>query len=275
MKLAKIFGLTITYTMLVIAAAMALIPIVWLTTATLRPSDQIFAETFTASHPTTQNYVDLFTTENVFFARYMANSLFLACASVILQLFFCSLAGFALAKYDFKGKKALMWVMMTTLVIPGAVTLGPGYQLAYQLGLVDTYHGMLIGAAGNVFGIFMFRQAILGVSDELLHAARIDGCSEFGIYRHVVLPVVRPMTGAFCLLNFMGNWNSLLWPSMMLQSASRHTLPIAMANLNGLYSQKYGMLMAGTFLSVLPVIILFLLLQKEFISGLQSGAVKG
>jgi ABC-type glycerol-3-phosphate transport system permease component len=193
----------------------------------------------------------------------------------MLQLLFCSLAGFALAKYEFKGKKALMAIQLLTLFIPGAVTLGPGYQLMYQLGLVNSYFGMLVGAAGNVFGIFLFRQAMLGVPDELLNAARIDGATEFGIYWNVVLPIVRPMTGAFCLLTFMGSWNSLLWPSMMLQTSDKHTLPIALANMVGIYSNQYGMLMAGTLLSVLPVVVLFLLLQKEFLSGLASGAVKG
>lgn len=271
----KRFLRLLTYLALGIAALMALIPIWWLLMATLRPSDQVFAENFWASHPTVENYQELAKVENPSFIRSLMNSLFLACAGVMLQLFFCSLAGFALAKYDFKGKKALMAIQLITVVIPGAVTLGPGYQLAYQLGLVNTYAGMLVGAAGNVFGIFLFRQAILGVPDELLHAARIDGSSEFGIFWNVVMPIVRPMTGAFCLLTFMGSWNALLWPSMMLQSADKHTLPIALANMVGLYSQKYGMLMAGTFLSVLPVIILFLALQKEFIAGLTSGAVKG
>ena len=271
----KLFLRGLTYIALGVAALLALIPIWWLVMATLRPSTEVFSEVLWASHPTTENFIELFKVENPSFLRSLMNSLFLACGGVMLQLFFCALAGFALAKYDFKGKKQLMAIQLLTVVIPGAVTLGPGYQLMYQLGLVNSYSGMLIGAAGNVFGIFLFRQAILGVPDELLHAARIDGSTELGIFWNIVMPIVRPMTGAFCLLTFMGSWNALLWPSMMLQSADKHTLPIALANMVGLYSQKYGMLMAGTFLSVLPVIILFLALQKEFIAGLTSGAVKG
>lgn len=271
----KIIPKLVTYFLLTIAAFSALVPMWELFTSTLRPSDQVFGEYLRASHPTLQNYKDLWELQNPNYIRSLFNSLFLACAGVIFQLFFCSLAGFALAKYEFKGKKVLMGIQLLTVFIPGAVTLGPGYQLMYQLGLVDTYLGMLIGSAGNVFGIFLFRQAMLGVPDELMNAARIDGCSEFGIYWNVILPIVRPMTGAFCLLTFMGSWNSLLWPSMMLQSQHHHTLPIALANLVGLYSNKYGMLMAGTFVMVLPVIVLFLVLQKEFISGLTSGAVKG
>jgi ABC-type glycerol-3-phosphate transport system permease component len=272
----KILGRSAAYLALALAATLSLIPFVWLLLATLRPSDQVFSSNpFAITKPSLENYTQLFQVDNPSFLRSLFNSLFLACAGVMLQLLFCSLAGFALAKYEFKGKKALMAIQLLTLFIPGAVTLGPGYQLMYQLGLVNSYFGMLVGAAGNVFGIFLFRQAMLGVPDELLNAARIDGATEFGIYWNVVLPIVRPMTGAFCLLTFMGSWNSLLWPSMMLQTSDKHTLPIALANMVGIYSNQYGMLMAGTLLSVLPVVVLFLLLQKEFLSGLASGAVKG
>jgi multiple sugar transport system permease protein len=271
----KLFGKIITYLLLSVAVFGSLIPVVWLLMASIRPTDQVFSETFTASHPTLQNYTDLWELKNPNYIRALVNSIFLACTGVILQLFFCSLAGYALAKYEFKGKKALMAVQLLTVFIPGAVTLGPGYQLMYQLGLVDTYTGMLIGSAGNVFGIFLFRQAMLGVPDELLNAARIDGCTEYGIYWNIILPIIRPMTGAFCLLTFMGSWNSLLWPSMMLQNPDHHTLPIALSSLVGLYSQKYGMMMAGTVVMIFPVVALFLVLQKEFISGLTSGAVKG
>ncbi len=271
----KLFTRGLTYLALSLAALLSLIPFIWLLKATLSPSDQVFSDFFKFVTPTLENYQELFTVKEPSFARSLFNSVFLACAGVMLQLFFCSLAGFALAKYEFKGKKALMAIQLLTVFIPGAVTLGPGYQLMYQLGLVNSYQGMLIGSAGNVFGIFLFRQAMLGVPDELMNAARIDGSTEFGIYWNILMPIVRPMTGAFCLLTFMGSWNSLLWPSMMLQTSDKHTLPIALANMVGIYSNKYGMLMAGTFLSVLPVIVLFLLLQKEFLSGLTSGAVKG
>jgi multiple sugar transport system permease protein len=271
----KILGKIVTYLILSLSVLGALIPVVWLLLASIRPTDQVFSEIFTASHPTLQNYADLWELKSPNYIRALFNSIFLACSGVILQLFFCSLAGYALAKYEFKGKKALMAVQLLTVFIPGAVTLGPGYQLMYQLGLVDTYAGMLIGSAGNVFGIFLFRQAMLGVPDELLNAARIDGCTEFGIYWNIILPIIRPMTGAFCLLTFMGSWNSLLWPSMMLQTPEHHTLPIALSSLVGLYSQKYGMMMAGTVVMIFPVVALFLVLQKEFISGLTSGAVKG
>lgn len=264
------------YVLLLLAASLALIPFAWLFTATLKNSDDIFAYTFlppSLSRLTLANFRELLTT--VPFARYLLNSVFITCTIVVVQLFLSSMAGFALAKYEFKGKKAIFLLMLSTLMIPAQVTMAPAYELLYRMGLVDTYAGLIIPGAVNVFGIFLFERALRQVPDELIHAARIDGCTEFRIYWSVVMPVARPMIGAFCLIAFMGSWNSFLWPQIMLHTNTRFTLPIALNQMIGIYSQQYGMLMAGTFLSVLPVVILFFLLQREFIAGLTAGAVKG
>lgn len=263
----------ITLAVLLFAAAIALTPLVWLVAATTKGPDDLFHYLFFAPRFSLHNFQDLFKT--VAFGRYMINSVFVACTTVAVQLFFASLAGFALAKYDFKGKKAVMVLMLATLMIPGQVVMAPLYELIYRLGLVDRYAGLIVPGAVSVFGIFLFRQSILQVPDELLHAARIDGCSEFRIYWDVVMPISRPMIGAFCLISFMGTWNSFLWPQIILHQSERFTLPIAMNQLVGLYQQQYGTLMAGTLLSVLPVVVLFMLLQKEFVAGLTAGAVKG
>jgi ABC-type glycerol-3-phosphate transport system permease component len=261
------------YAVLVLASAVALIPFVWLLAATTKSSGDIFSYTFFSPHPTTANFHDLFTT--VPFARYILNSVFITCTTVVVQLLLSSLAGFALAKYEFRGKRLIYLLMLATLMIPGQVVLAPTYELLYRMGLVDTYAGLIIPAAVSVFGIFLFERAMHQVPDELIHAARIDGCTEFGIYWDVVMPVSRPMVGAFCLIAFMGAWNNFLWPQILLHSDARFTLPIGLNQMVNLYQQQYGMLMAGTFLSVLPVIVLFFLLQKEFVAGLTAGAVKG
>lgn len=273
--------------MLLLAAVFALTPVVWLVAASTKGPDDLFSSTFFAVNwrtilgvavpvgvrATTRNFTDLFTT--VPFFRYLLNSVFFASTSVVVQLFLSSLAGYALAKYDFWGKKFVMVLMISTLMIPGQVTIAPAYELLYRLGFVDTYHGLIIPGAVSVFGIFLFRQAFLQVPNELIHAARIDGCSEFRIYWDIVMPVSRPMVGAFCLISFMGAWNSFLWPQILLHSSARFTLPIGLSQMIGLYQQQYGMLMAGTLISVLPVVVLFFLLQKEFVAGLTAGAVKG
>ncbi len=261
------------YTLLTLVCLVTLVPIVWLIAATTKRTDEMFSFPFFSPHPTTQNYFDLFA--KVPFLRYFMNSAFVTCATVMVQLFFSSLGGFALAKHEFKGKGFITGLMVATLLIPGTITLAPSYELYFRLGLIDTYTGLIIPGAVSVFGMFLFRQAIQAVPDELIHAARIDGCTEFGIYWSVVMPVVRPMIGAFCLMTFMGTWNSFLWPQILLHSPERFTLPIALNQMTGLYNNEYGMLMAGTLLSVLPVVVLFFALQKEFVAGLTTGAVKG
>jgi ABC-type glycerol-3-phosphate transport system permease component len=261
------------YIMLAFCAALALTPTLWLVAATTKGPDDLFHYTFFAPRFTTHNFADLFNT--VRFGRYLVNSVFVACSVVLIQLFFSSLAGFSLAKYEFRGKKAVMVLMLATMLIPGQVVMAPLYELIYRLGLVDSYTGLIVPGAVSVFGIFLFRQSILQVPDELLHAARIDGCSEFRIYWDIVMPVSRPMIGAFCLMSFMGAWNSFLWPQIILHNSERFTLPIALNQLVGLYQQQYGTLMAGTLLSILPVVILFMLLQREFVAGLTAGAIKG
>ena len=243
-------------------AGVTLTPLLWLVAATTKGPDDLFHYTFFAPRWSLANFQELFRV--VPFLRYLLNSLFIAGATVTVQLFFSSLAGFALAKYEFRGKRAIMVLMLSTMMIPGQVVMAPLYELVYRLGLVDTYLGLVVPGAVSVFGIFLFRQAILQVPDELLHAARIDGCSEFRIYWDVIMPV-----------SFIGSWNSFLWPQIILHNSDRFTLPIALNQLVGVYSQQYGTLMAGTLLSIVPVILLFLLLQKEFVAGLTSGAVKG
>ena len=275
MSLLKRTGLSrsLIIILLLVSAVVALTPLVWLVAATTKGPDDLFHYTFFAPRFSAENYHDLFT--KVPFLRYLMNSLFVTGATVIVQLFFSSLAGFALAKYEFVGKKVVMVIMLTTLLIPGQVVMAPLYEQLYHLGLVDTRLGLIIPGAVSVFGIFLFRQSILQVPDELLQAARLDGCTEFRIYWDIVMPVTRPMIGAFCLISFMGSWNNFLLPQILLHHDDKFTLPIALNQMVSIYGNQYGMLMAGTLVSVLPVAILFLVLQREFVAGLTAGAVKG
>ena len=162
------------------------------------------------------------------------------------------------------------------MMIPHSVLLPSSYELMCHLDLMNSYLAILLPGAVGAFGMLLFRQAMLAIPDDLLEAARIDGCSEFTIYWNIVMPVVRPMSGAFCLMAFMGSWNSLIWPMVVLQSDSLFTVPIVLSQTLGLTGDnQYGLQMAGTFLGVLPPAVLFFILQKEFIAGLTAGAVKG
>ncbi|MGH7213483.1 MAG: carbohydrate ABC transporter permease [Tepidisphaeraceae bacterium] len=211
------------------------------------------------------------------FARWLFNSIFLASAHTVLVVGLSSIGGFALAKYEFRGKRLLMLVMLLTMLVPSQVILPGLYELIWRIRWVDTYAAILVPGAVSVFGMFLFRQAMLSVPDELLDAARVDGSSELRLWWSVVLPVVRPMTGAFTLMSFLASWNSFLWPQVVLQDEQKYTLPIGLANLMGLpeHQAHLGLLMAGTLLGVLPVIALFAALQRDFVGGLASGAVKG
>lgn len=202
-KTASKIGQFTTQVLLMVLGAIVLMPLVWLIAATTKDKNDQFHYTFFAPTVSAQNYVDLFHKTDVF-QHNLLNSLFLASTTVIVQLFFSSLAGFALAKYEFKGKKLLTVLMLATLMSPGQLTMAPLFELLHRLGLVDSYLGLIIPGAVSVFGIFLFRQSILTIPDELLQAARIDGCSEFHIYRDIVMPVSRPIIGAFCLISFMG-----------------------------------------------------------------------
>jgi ABC-type glycerol-3-phosphate transport system permease component len=211
----------------------------------------------------------------VYFWQYVLNSTVYATASTCLQLFFSSLAGYALAKYEFRGKRLLMLYMLGSMTIPSVLLLAPVYKLAVDCGLVDRLWGLMLPGMVSAYGIFLFRQAIISVPREMLDAGRIDGASEFGIYFKLVMPLVRPMSAAFCLVSFLGNWNAFFAPNIFLHSQDNLTLPIILNLYVAQYVEDYGVYLAGTALAILPPAALFLALQKEFIAGLTSGAVKG
>lgn len=208
------------------------------------------------------------------FWRYAGNSVFLACATTILSLIFSSMAGYALAKYRFPGRTPVMTFMLASMALPAVVLLAPSFEVVWRIGWLDSYKGLIVPASVSVFGIFLFRQSMLSIPDDLLEAGRIDGCSEFRIYLTLIMPLVRPVTAAFCLMTFLAAWNAFLVPNVFLQSPTKSTLPIVLNQYIGVYRQQYGVFLAGTLLAILPPAALFLTLQREFISGLTSGAVK-
>jgi multiple sugar transport system permease protein len=211
----------------------------------------------------------------VYFWEYALNSAFVATANTILQLVFCSLAGFAFAKYQFKGKQGIMLFMLGSMMVPGVLLFAPVYQMMVNLGFVDTFQGLILPSIVSAYGIFLFRQAILSVPNEMLDAGRIDGCGELRLYFQLVMPLVRPMAAAFCLITFLGQWNSFFGPSIFLQSQDKLTLPVVLNQYLGVYRSEYGVFLAGTLLAIVPPAILFFTLEKEFVSGLTAGAVKG
>jgi ABC-type glycerol-3-phosphate transport system permease component len=269
----------IIHVALVAAAAISVAPIAWLICASVKRGEDLFTYTFlpwnNLSSLTLSNFTSLFTRQA--FGNWLLNSIFIASTQTAVVVTLSSLGGFALAKYQFRLKKPLMFVMLGTMLLPSQVLLGSSYELINMLGWMNSYLAILVPGAVSVFGMFLFRQAMAGVPDELLQAGRVDGCSELRLWWDIALPVVRPMIGAFTLMTFLGSWNSYLWPQIILQDESRFTLPMGLANMVSLqeYQTNYGVLMAGTLISMFPGIVLFFALQRDFIAGLTTGAIKG
>lgn len=275
------FGLSsvLLHGALAIFALISLVPMVWVVCAAFKQQQDVFSSLFLPwsdlSRLTFDNFRTLFT--RIPFARWLFNSCFIAATQTVLVVTLSSLGGFALAKYRFRGKRGLMLIMLGTMLLPSQVLLPSLYELIYHLGWMNSYAAILVPSSVSVFGMFLFRQAMLAIPDELLHAGRVDGCSELRLWWEIALPIVRPMVGAFTLLSFISSWNSFLWPQIVLQDMQKYTLPIGLSNMMGLpgFDTQYGALMAGTLLSVLPVMLLFFVLQKDFIAGLTSGALRG
>ena len=267
------------------AAALALVPFAYLACSAFKGPDVFFSGQFL---PRTEgggidwkglslvNFRRLFFESEIAFGRAVLNSFFLASVTSVVSTLGAAMGGYALAKLRFRGQRLFLGLVLAALVIPGALLLAPAYQLLYWLGLLDSYAGLILPAAAPAFGVFLFRQAMLhGVPDEMLQAARIDGCGEFRLFFEMALPMARPMIGAFLLITFLGTWNNFIGPQIVLQDPDKFPLSVAIAQLRGVYGIDYGLIMAGTLVGVLPVLALFLLLQREFIAGLTAGAVKG
>lgn len=270
---------TLVHVALFAVAALMLTPLLWMVCASFKTPGDMFSSTFLPwdhlERLTLENVRTLFTREA--FGTWMVNSLFLASTHTVIVVTLSSLGGFALAKYQFAGKRVLMFVMLATMLLPGQVLLPSMYELMFHMKWLDSYFAIIVPGAVSVFGMFLFRQAMQHVPDELLQAGRVDGCSEFRLWWEVALPIVRPMLGAYTLLCFTGTWNSFLWPQIVLQDEGKYNLPMGLANMISLpeYQTQLGVLMAGTLFSVLPIMVLFFALQREFVSGLTAGAVKG
>ena len=237
---------------LAVLAAAAVSPAAWVVRTSLGHYRQLFAD-----HP---------------FGRWMVNSLFVASTQTVLAVVLASLGGFAVAKYRFRGRSLILGVLLSVLLLPYQVLLPGGYELVRRLGWLDTYWAVLAPGAASVFGLVMFSRAMRQVDDDLLAAARIDGCSEARLWWSIAMPLVRPMTAAFALLTFAGSWNAFLWPQVVLQDDGRYTLPLGLASMSLTPGGDLGVLMAGTALAVVPVAGLFVAMQRDFVAGLTAGA---
>jgi len=279
-KLAVVLAQVILYVILIGAGLLIVFPFVWTISASFMDVSEIFAypPILIPRVLRLSNYLYLFQTgERVHFVRWYLNSAFVTACSMVLSLFFSSMGGFGFAKYNFRFRGPLFAFLLGSMMLPFWVVLIPLFVLMVRVEWVDTYEALIIPFSAGAFGIFLMRQYMVTLPTELMDAGRIDGASEFRIYFQVFLPLSRPAMGALAIMNFMGSWNSYLWPLIILRSPEKFTLPLGMANLMGTWQGErlWGPVMAGTFLTTLPVLILFALMQRQLIAGMTLGAVHG
>lgn len=209
------------------------------------------------------------------FWRSLGWSLYVAVMSTVLTLFFCSMAGYAFALMNFRFKNLIFAVVLGTMLVPSFMSMIPTFMVMDLLGWIDEHRALYLPTAANAFGIFLMRQfAMTAVPPELIEAARIDGCSEFGIYWRIVLPLLKPALGTLGLITFISSWNNFMGPLIVMRSAENYTLPLALRTLQSPVNTEWGALMAGSAIATLPLIILFILSSKQLIAGLTAGAVK-
>jgi multiple sugar transport system permease protein len=225
------------------------------------------------AEPTLDNYRELFSKHTA--GRYMLNSALIATIATLISLVFNTMAGYAFAKLRFPGRERIFRGLLGALVIPSQVAMIPLFALVKELGLVSTYGGVVVPAMASVFGIFLIRQYALSLPDELLEAARIDGASEARIFWSLVVPLIRPILVTLAILTFLATWNDFMWQLIVLTDAKLHTLPVALAGLSREHVQDNELMMAGSVITVVPVLLLFLGLQRYYIAGILAGSVKG
>jgi multiple sugar transport system permease protein len=264
------------YLLLILGLLLMVGPFLWMLLGSLKPQAEFLVSppNFLPQAPTTDNYDRLFS--QLDFPRFFFNSSLVALVVTVGNVLFCPMLGYALAKLQWRGKGLIMGLVLATLMVPAGITLIPNFVLMRNLGLVNTYPGLILPFLVGPFGVFLTRQFMYGIPDELLEAARIDGANEWRIFWQVVLPITAPVLATLGILTFLGSWNSFLYPLVMAQEPEMYTLPVALATFaTGQYQADHGMLMAGSFVLVVPVLIVFILFQRWITEGIATTGLKG
>lgn len=264
------------YALLGAIAVLMLIPLVWLISTSLKsPSENIFQypPQLIPAQPTLQNFVQVWQTNP--FGRYLWNSTLVAVLTVCLNLLLCALAAYPLARLNFRGREGIFVAIVCTIMIPFQIVMIPLYVLTVQLGLRNTYLGIIFPAIASAFGIFLLRQAFQGVPKELEEAARMDGCSELGLWWYVMIPSIRPALVTLAIFVFIGSWSDFLWPLIVLDRPEYYTLPLGVAQLAGQLNLDWRLVAAGSVISIAPIILFFVFMQRYVVPTEAGSGVKG
>jgi multiple sugar transport system permease protein len=256
-------------------AAVSLFPLLWMLSVSFMPpgASSVIPTPILPKAFTLENYRTLF--GNIGMGRYLLNSLLISVLGTVISVAFNVMAGYAFAKLRFRGRDAIFRALLGALVIPGQVAMLPLFLMLKPMGLINSYAGAVVPLMASVFGIFLVRQFARGIPDDLLEAARIDGAGELRVFTTIIVPMLKPVIATLAIFSFLGAWNDFMWPLIVLTDDSLHTLPVALAGLSREHVQDNELMMAGSVVTVLPVLLLFLALQKQYMEGLMAGSVKG
>ena len=273
-KTARTIGSVILTVLLFVVALITIVPFLWMFISSFAPNSEIVkinGGLFPAPS-TLDNYVSI--QENFNFLRLFGNSVFVATVKTVIIIYTSALLGFVFAKMRFFGRDFLFAIVMSTMMIPWAVTIIPQYEMMVSFGWLDSYKALIIPGLVSGFGIFLFRQSISGISDELIEAARLDGASDTRIFHSLILPLSHNTIAALAIFTFLWNWEDYLWPFLMITDESKQLLAVGLKAFNGQYGTDYGGLFAATSLAIVPVIIVYMVFQKQFIAGIATGSSK-
>ncbi len=270
-------GRPLVYLILIIGGLMAMMPFIWMILATFKTGQEVrqIPPTFFPNEFTIENYITIFNDPQLPLGLFYRNSMIVAISNTVLVLLTSSLFGFIFAKYNFKGKRILFWFILATMMIPFQVTMIPGYLILVKLGLLNNLAGLIIPSAISAFGIFLVTQFARSIPNEMLDAARVDGASEWRIYRSIALPQLGPALATLGMLTFMFNWNAYLWPLIVLTEQEKRTLPIILTWYTTQHSNQIHLSMTASVLVVLPILFVFLLAQRWIVRGLTLSGLKG
>ena len=265
--------------LMVLWACIAMLPFAFMFSSSLKPGEEMLRKGLSLSiEPgvsSFSNYNALNTYRDGIYWQWYKSSVIIMVLQTVIGLFFGSMVGYGLAMYNFKGRNLIFTLVLVVMMIPFEILLLPLYRMLIRAKLVDNYFGVILPYLVPPFMIFFFRQYVLGLPKELLEAGRIDGCTDYGVFFRIMVPIMIPAFGAMTILSGMNSWNNLLWPMIVLSTNEKFTIPIGMGTTITPYGNAYDVLMPGAVMAVVPIIIIYLCAQKTFIAGLTAGSVKG
>lgn len=260
---------------LLVLGIITIYPFVWMVASSFKQNKEIMAlhQTLLPKVFTFANYVSMNAHFN--FMRFFANSLFITLTLTVIIVYTSTISGFVLSKYKFKGRNAIFGFVLATMMIPWCVTIIPKYSMIQAFGWMDSYKALIIPGLFSGFGIFMMKQHIATIPDEIIEAARIDGANEFYIFHKIIFPMAKNGISSIAIFQFLWAWEDFLWPYLVINDENKQLLSVGLKMFNGQYSTNYGALFAATTISIIPVLLVYLFFQKQFIAGIAASAVKG